>query len=181
MQQLIRNKTFETNSSSTHTLAVYKSNEDVSEIGLEEHIPILTEFYGHTTEPEKILSYLYTIALISHDWKLIDKIKYEFPSCIFQRPQWNLPYKSKTGFCDDREVISFCELVSSDMPCYFSDEDRTTIWVHLKEFVFSGELYVAQDGDYIIDCVVPSHNLDAHNSDELNNWIDNNIDIIISN
>jgi hypothetical protein len=120
------------------------------------------------------------MALASHNWKVVDKIKQEFPLCIFQKPQWELPYESDTGYCDDREVISFCELLNTELPCYFGEDDMTTIWAHLREFVFEGELYVGRDGDYIIDCIAPKVGIDPSDSITINKWVDDNIEIILT-
>lgn len=180
MKQIIRNKTFETNSSSTHTLSIYKHTNNVGEIDLDAHIPIMDNFHGDTKDPETILSYIYTMALVSHNWKVIDKIKQEFPLCIFQKPQWELPYESDTGYCDDRAVISFCELLNTELPCYFDEDDMNTIWAHLKEFVFEGELYVGYDGDYITDCIAPKVGIDPSDSITINKWVDDNIEIILT-
>lgn len=178
MKQLIRNKTFETNSSSTHILVLLKHSDDLSEMGMEAHIPIMDNFQGFTRDPEEIMSYLYTIGLLAHNWHLVDSLKREFPLCIFQKPQWDLPYESETGFCDDREVTSFCELINSSMCCYFSDDDINTIIAHLKDFIFKGELFVMWDGDYL-HCIPEHHNIDPNDSNAWKIWVEENVDIVI--
>lgn len=180
MNQKIRNNTFETNSSSTHSLAIIKKDLNAENLGMEENIPIMENFNGYTNDPQELISYIYTIALISHDWGIIDLLKEEFPYCIFQKPQWDLPYHSETGYCDDRDVITFCDLLNSDMCCYFDKEQRTTIYTHLKDFIFKGELFICRDGSYENDCVPKYHIEKFYDEHVVKAWIDNNVIILLS-
>ena len=175
MKQLIRTNIFETNSSSTHTLVIFK--EKKSAIDLKANIPIIDEATNYTNHPEDILAYIYTIALTSHDWDLLNKIKEEFPNCIFQRPQWDLPFESETGFYDDIEVISFCELINSSLICYFDSDARIIIKDHLKDFVFNGEFFNTFDGCYEYDCIPYLHNVAE---EDIQKFIDEKIELTLT-
>lgn len=181
MKQLIRNNTFETNSSSIHSIAIMKSDRNLDLFGMEEHIPIILDecdFQGYTHDPARLLSYLYTLSLVAHDWNLLDKIKEEFPACIFQKPSWDLPYKSKTGFCDDREVISFCDLVNGDIPVRFDSEQMVEIRNNLKDIVANGELYIGVDISYI-SALEYIHEEAGHTKEEHEAWINEHIKKLI--
>lgn len=181
MTQSIRYNTFETNSSSVHSLVLLKNEPkyDWELLNPEWHIEIVESSQylpKYSKDPEFLLSYIYTIALIKHKWKLIDTINQEFPNCIFQRPQWQLPYDSITGYCDDRRVISFCDLMSSDLSCYYSDEDFDRITNNLRAFIFKGELYNEWDSGYK-ECVKTQHKIE--NEDDIKAWIADNVICLI--
>lgn len=176
MKQFFRHSVFETNSSSEHTLVLLKNNKDTISETLKAQIPIMENFSGYTTTPKTILSYIYTMGLLTHTWDLIYEIKKQFPECIFQKPQWDLPYESVTGYCDDREVTSFCELLNSSMICYYNESALETIKTHLKDFVFNGELYVMWDENYE-DCVKDYH--DVEDSTKVEQWISDNTQIVL--
>ena len=65
-----------------------------------------------------ILSFLWTIANAGHKWELVDELKRTFPNCIFQKPQWDLPYESDSNYCDDREITSFCDIINTKHSLY---------------------------------------------------------------
>lgn len=178
MKQNIRNNTFETNSSSIHSLVIFKEKKEFPTISqLTWLIPIFNSSYSfYLTDPEEIISYLYTLGLASHCWKLVDNLKEKFPNCIFQKPSWDLPYESETGFCDDREIISFCDL-NADFTSHFSREEVEEI-SKLSNFIniiFNGEIYCAQDESYS-SCVIKHHNI--KNGIEAKEWIGENIEKI---
>lgn len=174
MYQNIRNCTFETNSSSTHSLALLKIDKEIefnnprfliSIIQNDQYLP------KYSKDPEILLSYIYTIALVKHRWDIINNIKQEFPNCIFQKPQWDLPFDNGTGYCDDKEIISFCELSGSDVHCYFDDTELDILNNHLREFIFKGELHSAWDGGFE-SCVKNYHHIEE---DKITEWIKNNV------
>lgn len=178
MKQMVRSNTFETNSSSIHSLVIFKEKKEFPNISqLTWLIPIFdlsSSFY--LNEPEEIISYLYTLGLASHCWKLVDNLKGNFPKCIFQKPSWDLPYESETGFCDDREIISFCDL-NANFASHFSREEVEEI-SKLSNFIniiFNGEIYSAQDESYD-SCTIKHHN--TKDEVEAKEWISNHVEKI---
>lgn len=183
MKQVIRNKTFETNSSSCHSLAIKKSDISIQDLRdcafkLKYHIPLVdTSEINCTEDPETILSFLWTIANAGHKWELVDELKKTFPNCIFQKPQWDLPYESDTNYCDDREITSFCDIINTNMSNHFDDKDISYIILHLKEIVFSSILYVKTD-ESLLNYFKDKLDIKDEN---LKDYIDNNFEYYIEN
>lgn len=154
MKQLIRNKTFETNSSSVHSLAICKSNKTDEEWELiasefEENIPLSDFDYDQILDtPREILSYLYSWSVVVHYWKLYDLIKQTFPRCIFEKPRYELPWNSKKGYCDDREITSFCEVINCNIYPRLNAISSEYVINHLAKVVFSGKLALLYDRDF---------------------------------
>lgn len=185
MQQIIRYNIFETNSSSTHALAIYKNTvkqPTISPKDLHYNIAIMENADGFHSSPNEILSFIYTIALLRHDWWFIDKIKETFSNCVFQKPQWELP-DGEIGYCEDKEIVSWCDLVGPDFYCKYDDEDMEYIQDHLINAVLNSELYVHWDGDYEFDIVEKQyikHEKDFQNDRDLaRKWIEENLENLI--
>ena len=182
MNQSIRSNTFETNSSSIHSLVIFKDKKSVKD--LKEYNYLVPIFDGwdsfYLCDPEDILSYLYTMGLSSHTWKLVDNLKEMFPNCIFQKPSWELPYESETGCCDDRTIISFCNL-TSDFKTHFygNDLDEISDKENLFNIIFNGEIYAHQDMGYGY-CVIDNHKVNAEHVYDVavTEWVSKNIEKI---
>ena len=154
MRQVVRNKIFETNSSSVHSLVVCKTEKDDTQYELlaseyEQNIALSDFDYDQILEkPIEILSYLYSYAIVTHYWKLYDLIKMTFPKCIFEKPRYELPWNSKKGYCDDRSIVSFCEVINCCMSPKLEAEAQEYILDHLARVVFNGKIAITYDIDY---------------------------------
>ena len=151
MNQKIRSNTFETNSSSTHSIVLL--NREIEPIKPVFNIQLINESSGNIicTAPQEILSYLYTLAVIHHNWALYDKLHSTYTNCIFQKPVYDLSAytddgEEHYGICDDRTISSFCEVVNASLPSpYFSDDALNTICTNLEDIVTNGAVYVLYD------------------------------------
>lgn len=182
MKQQIRHNIFETNSSSTHALAIYNKVWEDNSKNLFLNIPIMEEPLGLYKDEQNILSFIYTIALMKHNWRLVDKIKETFSNCIFEKPQWELP-NGEIDYCEDKEIISFCDLIKPNFYSKFEEEDFIYIYDHLNEIIFNCELFIKWDGWYAWDIVTLKYlNLDKDDkewSQKAHKWIDENIKYLI--
>jgi len=158
MNQKIRNNTFETNSSSIHSLAICKTDKTDTQFELlaseyEVNIPLENFDYDMILdEPYDILSYLYSYSVVSKYWKLYDLIIKTFPNCIFEKPRYDLPWNSKKGYCNDRSIISFCDVINCHMAPLLEKNAQEYILDHLAKVVFSSKICIMRDlnfGNYI--------------------------------
>lgn len=151
MKQSIRHKTFETNSSSIHNLVICKTDKTDTDYELMaseyEHNIGLEDFNCATIldEPLDILSYLYSYSVVTKYWKLYDLIKTTFPNCIFEKPRYDLPWNSKKGYCDDRSIISFCDVINCSITPLLEVEAQEYILDHLARVVFNGKISIQWD------------------------------------
>ena len=183
MKQTIRNNVFETNSSSTHALAIYKENKlkRIKPEDLYENSSIMENADGFHTSAKDVLSFIYTVSLLRHKWRIVDKLKELFPNCIFQKPQWELP-DGEINFCDDREITGWCDLYGPEFYAKWEDEDFEYIYDHLEKAVCNSEVYVRWDGWYENDIVIDKYinKTGDHNQDHIlaKQWIEDNIEIL---
>ena len=174
MKQQIRNQTFETNSSSVHSVVLF---DDVTkEYGLEENISIMVDNPKYLLkEPKEILSYIYTTFLYHHKWYYIRDLKEKFPNCIFEKPYWADSHTGDGFYSDDKEITTFCDLYDSDFCNCFTDKHLRIMWKCMYHIVFNGEVLVQRDCDY--EDYIKHHN--NWDEDSTKRWLDENVKIII--
>lgn len=192
MKQTIRNQIFETNSSSVHSIVLFNDNKVVDIKTIKYKVPIRDDLTdkGYLTSIEDKLAYLYSLALYNNDWELLDLLKSHFNNCIFEKPVWKVKvYNEEDGayykylYCDDKEIISFAEcaqIEESGFAAYFDENDLIEIKNNLIDIIFSGEIYIARDGSYEND-IIPKYKLEIVDAglNDINNWIKDNIKLII--
>ena len=173
MNQTIRSKVFETNSSSCHAIVIekdknrFESRKVITEY--EFNIPLLQTVPNcNIRGPEDMLSYLYTLSVVSHNWKLYDAIKATYNKCIFQKPLYYIDHLDEYQYCDDREIISFCD-TNVDFKNYFTDNEINKIIENLTEIVSFGFVYINYDLGYR-----------SYLEDELKNGLYKNVDEYIA-
>lgn len=152
MNQKIRGNTFETNSSSCHAIVLEKDKDRICprkvDTTYEFNIPLLkTMPSSNVIGPEDVLSYLYTLSVVAHNWKLYDTLKATYNNCIFQKPLYYMEEEDCYKYCDDREIISFCE-TNTDFRNYFTTDEIDKIIQHLPEIVSFGFVYINYDLSY---------------------------------
>lgn len=168
MKQVIRKNTFETNSSSVHSLVIQKAHYDC----LFEKDPLfddqdysqfnetpdefkfwnvrLKEHFTLTDDPEEIISYLYSLSIYLHYRPLEYKLKKLFPNCVFEKPLWELPNKEYPDYCDDESITAFCDCVQLyDFPTSpFTDDNLSMITDYCVSIIFHGWLSVWRDESF---------------------------------
>lgn len=109
MKQTIRKNVFETNSSSTHTLIIYKDKPNPV-IKLSGRVILQNNGYGDEyITPMDRLSYLYTVACLYPDnfENLMSQIKTNFNYLKFQKPKYDVE--------DDDETYTYKELLNGNL------------------------------------------------------------------
>ena len=173
MKQQIRNQTFETNSSSVHSVVIFDSADD---FGIEGLVHIMKSNPKYTlTEPLEILSYIYTVFLQHHKWFYIDELKSEYPNCIFEKPYWEDKYKNEGFYSNDVEITSFCNLYENDFNSHYDDKNLKLLYLMRKDAIFKSEVLVLRDQDYF-DYIKNHNNWD---DDTTQKYLDENVKAII--
>ena len=174
MKQQIRNQTFETNSSSVHSVVIFDNAPDY---GMETFIPIMKSNPGYILkEPEEILSYIYTVFLRHHKWFYIKELKSDYPNCIFEKPYWEDKHTGEGFYSDDVEITSFCDLYDNDFNSMYDDKNLKLLYLMRKDAIFKGEVVVKRDQDYF-EYVKHHNNWD---DDTTQRYLDENVKAIIS-
>lgn len=163
MRQVIRNNVFETNSSSIHSIVIEKShydslyeidplfdkgpdvyeyNNQVQDVFY--NVPLIQYAHQIYDQPDEILSYLYSLAIMLHFNPLEDKLRKLFPNCVFQKPLYDI--NDEYEYCDDRTITNFCDCVNVDLPCFANNED--TLY-QLTDFclsiIYHGKVTISED------------------------------------
>lgn len=184
MNQKIRNKTFETNSSSTHSIAIYNKEYSSNPGMYRYNIPLIDAAHDMFLKTkEDILSYLYTLSVVRHHWLLHDRLRDTYYNCIFQKPIYDLtaytPEDEKQyDVCYDRSVTSFCDVVNASLPSpYYEDEDLDLIADNLEAIVETAEIYVGYDSSY--EHHIIGNKLKDNSEEVISKYIADNIKLII--
>ena len=140
MHQTIRKNTFETNSSSIHSLVIYgHTNKNLSD--LEFTIDTNGEYgwsFERYSDCYSIIEYLYIAALTANRQDIIEKLKEWLPNCIFNEPKIDERYSSSNhvyydinGYVDHSYEVPFNDI--------FESEDT------LADLIFEGEIITGND------------------------------------
>lgn len=170
MKQIRRN-VFETNSSSTHSIAISKS--PVSANGC--HIHFYIGEYGWENDCVDTANYLYTAILLMEDSEdLLEKLKVTLDrhqiTYEFEEPEYSEGGWLENGYIDHSyEAREFVDVVLGDddmlMRCLFGNSyvytgnDNSSDWMDMcycaKETVYRGEWI---NGRYVSECIPnPNH------------------------
>lgn len=169
MKQTIRKGVFETNSSSIHTLTIFK-DDDRDYIKLLEdfdsyHISIETGEYGWEWDtlntPIEILSYLYTYACsLGKDNEYVIKLKEMLPNTNFIEPNYTSYSDTDRQYLEDGYIDHY-EDFYNELDFIFNDKEE------LARCMFNGEIRTGNDNSYDTDSLFGNYY-----SSEVRNFIE---------